>query len=134
MTREELTLSGYKEFSPGYYINRSGLVYSIKSKKFLALEPNLKGYMTTVIYVDGKRRRIYNHIRVVQMFGDKNGNRIYPGLTSLLDHGISIDHVDGDKLNCRQSNLELVAHTLNCQRYGDMQKEAVAEVIDELGF
>ena len=113
MTKEELTLSGYREFSPGYFINRSGLVYSFKSQKYMALEINHGGYVTTEIKVNKERKRIYNHIKVVQMFGDKNGNRIYPGLTSLLDHGISIDHVDGDKLNCRQSNLELVAHTLN---------------------
>ena len=123
MTKEELTLYGYKEFSKGYFINRSGLVYSERTKKFLALTPNPDGYITTVIYVKGKRKRIYNHIKVVQMFGDKNGNHIYPGLTSLLNHGISIDHVDGDKLNCRQNNLELVAHTLNCQRYADSQKD-----------
>lgn len=134
MTREELTLSGFKEFSPGYFINNKGLVYSFKSQKFMALEINPGGYVTTEIKVNKERKRIYNHIKVVQMFGDKNGNRIYPGLTSLLDHGISIDHVDGDKLNCRQNNLELVAHTLNCQRYADSQKEALAESINELGF
>ena len=123
MTKEELTLAGFKEFEPGYFINNNGLVYSFKRQKYMALEINPGGYVTTEIKVNKVRKRIYNHIKVVQMFGDKNGNRIYPGLTSLLDHGISIDHVDGDKLNCRQSNLELVAHTLNCQRYADSQKD-----------
>ena len=128
MSISELQNSGFREFAPGYYINKSGIVYSSKVNKFLAMAINIKGYLTTTVYIDGKRKKIFNHIKVVEMFGDKNGNHIYPGLTSLLDHGISIDHVDGDKLNCRQSNLELVAHALNCQRYADSQK------YNDLGF
>ena len=123
MSISELQNSGFREFAPGYLINNSGIVYSIKSQKILACAVNWNGYITTEIRINGERKRIFNHIKVVEMFGDKNGNRIYPGLTSLLDHGISIDHVDGDKLNCRQSNLELVAHALNCQRYADSQKD-----------
>ena len=128
MSISELQNLGFREFAPGYYINKSGIVYSSKFNKYLATAINIKGYLTTTICINGKRKKIFNHIKVVEMFGDKNGNRIYPGLKSLLNHGISIDHVDGDKLNCRQSNLELVAHALNCQRYADSQKD------NDLGF
>ena len=116
MTQETLALMGFKEFESGYYINNSGLVYSIKTNRYIKPSTNMNGYLTTEIRLNGTRKKIYNHIKVVEMFGDKNGNRIYPGLTNLLAHGISIDHIDNDRLNPRQSNLELVAHKLNCER------------------
>lgn len=130
MSIKELTLNGYKEFLPGYFINNLGLVYSAKTNKHIKPSTNMNGYLTTHTYINGSRKKIYNHIKVVEMFGDKNGNRIYPGLTNLLSHGISIDHVDGNRLNPRQDNLELVAHKLNCER----RFQNKDEINDELGF
>lgn len=130
MTKQELIASGFKEFEKDYYINNLGLVYSFKTQKFIKSRPSLNGYMTTEICLSNKKKKIYNHIKVVQMFGDRNGNRIYPGLKSLLAHGISIDHVDNNRLNPKQSNLELVAHQLNCERRELRRRQE--ELIEEL--
>ena len=130
MSEEMLLSAGYKKFAPGYYIDNRGIVYSTKTKRYIKPTTNMDGYLTTEIRINGVRKKIYNHIKVVEMFGDKNGNRIYPGLTNLLEHGISIDHIDNDKMNPRQSNLELVAHKLNCQR----REERKSEICEELGF
>ena len=130
MSQNELLIAGYREFSPGYYINNIGLVYSTKTMKHIKPGVNMDGYLTTEIQVNGKRTKIYNHIKVVEMFGDKNGNRIYPGLTSLIDHGISIDHVDNCRTNPCWYNLELVAHKLNCER----RSKNTTTKNEELGF
>ena len=127
MTKQNLIDSGFLEFSPSYYINESGLIFSLKNEKFLKPSTNQNGYMVTTVYINGKRKKVYNHIKVVEMFGDCHGNRIYPGLKNLLSHGISIDHIDKDRLNPRRQNLELVAHQLNCERRFKDNK-------NELGF
>lgn len=116
MDKQNLIDSGFLEFSPSYYINESGLIFSLKSDKFLKPTTNPNGYMVTEICTKGKRKKVYNHIKVVEMFGDCHGNRIYPGLKNLLSHGISIDHLNSDRLDPRRQNLELVAHKLNCER------------------
>lgn len=128
MSKEELIKLKFKEFSPGYLINENGIVYSVKSNKYLSSSTNMNGYTVTTICQNGKRKKIYNHIKVVEMFGDRNNNHIYPGLTNLLSHGISIDHIDMDKTNCKKKNLELVAHSLNCYRRSNFATD------DELDF
>lgn len=133
MSKEEVLSQGYKEFMPNYYINKMGLIYSMKTRKLIKPRVNMNGYLVTEVSLNGKRKIVYNHIKVVEVFGDKNGNRIYPGLTNLLCHGISIDHLDENKTNPCQSNLELVAHKLNCERRSKKLKEEYG-IDDELGF
>ena len=89
MSKEELIKLKFKEFSPGYLINENGIVYSVKSNKYLSSSTNMNGYTVTTICQNGKRKKIYNHIKVVEMFGDRNNNHIYPGLTNLLSWDIN---------------------------------------------
>lgn len=78
--------------------------------------PNNSGYMRFQIYVNGTRKWFFTHITVVNKFGDKNGSNILPDKT-LSEMGWSIDHIDGDKLNNNQDNLEIVTHATNVRRY-----------------
>lgn len=58
MSISELQNSGFREFAPGYLINNSGIVYSIKSQKILACAVNWNGYITTEIRINGERKKI----------------------------------------------------------------------------
>ena len=101
----------------GYSIAaESGLVYSHKRNRFLVMAPNNRGYGRTEVCIQGVRRRIFNHIKVVEVHGDMNGRRIPDGTTSLRSLGLSIDHFDRDKLNPRRVNLVLMLHRENCKR------------------
>lgn len=100
----------------GYLISNMGRWYSQKSERLLAQHPNSSGYLRADIIVDGKRICPFTHIKVVEFFGDCYGNRIPAGVTKLRDIHFSIDHLDRNKRNNRQSNLELTTHAENCKR------------------
>ena len=104
------------EIYPGYLVSNYGRWYSIRYQKILKQYVNSSGYYRADISVNGIRKQIFTHIKVVELFGDKNGNRIPEGITSLLDNGLSIDHVDANKKHNYVSNLELVTHQENCLR------------------
>ena len=96
----------------GYYISSLGRVYGKKSGRMLKTAKNNKGY--TRVKIRGKQHFI--HIKLVEAFGDKNGKRIPAAYESLLQNGMSIDHLDRDKDNNTLANLELVTHKENCIR------------------
>ena len=102
----------------GYSIDSvSGLVFSHKSDKFLLMKPNHHGYGRTEVYNNGKRKHIFNHIKVVEVHGDKFGNRIPKEAITLREIHLSIDHLDSNKFNPCRVNLELVFHSENVKRY-----------------
>lgn len=102
----------------GYSIDSiSGLVFSHKSNKFLVMRPNQHGYGRTDVYNKGKRKHIFNHIKVVEVHGDKFDNFIPKGAITLREFHLSIDHLDSDKMNPCRTNLELVLHSVNVKRY-----------------
>ena len=102
----------------GYSIDSvSGLVFSHKSNTFLIMKPNHHGYGRTEVYNKGRRKHIFNHIKVVEVHGDKFGNKIPKNAISLRELHLSIDHLDSDKLNPCRGNLELVLHSVNVKRY-----------------
>lgn len=102
---------------PLYSIDtETGLIYSHKSNKYLKARPNNHGYARTEIYYNGSRHHIFNHIKVVEFVGDKNGVKIPSFITSLNELKLSIDHLDRDKMNPCRTNLELVTHKENCRR------------------
>ena len=127
MSKQELQQMNFKEFAPGYYINRSGLVYSYKSQKLLGYNTNNAGYLRTEICINGKRKHIFVHLKVVEMFGDGKGQHLAPGTTSLLDLGLSVDHLDNDRTNPKIENLEIVSHKENCRRREERAKELSLE-------
>lgn len=100
-----------------YLVSNMGRWFSLKTLKIVRQNKNNNGYFRLNIQQSGKGRALYfTHIKVVEMFGDCKGNHIPPGAKSLFELGLSIDHIDGNKSNNKQSNLELVTHSENCLR------------------
>lgn len=100
-----------------YLISNYGRVYSVKTDKFLKLYLNSRGYCRFKKYeiIDGKQHRenVFVHLVVVMLFGDKFGNKFEN--MDYIDK-INVDHRDGNKLNNKQSNLQLVSAKCNQQR------------------
>lgn len=92
------------------------LIYSHNVNRLLVTRPNSSGYARTSVWIKGVRKHIFNHIKVVEFYGDVNGIRIPPFATSLRELKLSIDHLDEDKMNPIYTNLELVTHSENCKR------------------
>lgn len=106
----------------GYLISNKGRWYSPKHKKIMAENTNSSGYSRTTIWAKGQRKHIITHIKVVELFGDKNGNQIPEGATSLREIGLSIDHVNRNKQDNTVDNLEIVTHVENCMRRSKANK------------
>lgn len=102
----------FKRINEYYWLSNYGRFYSAKSKRILKQEDNLQGYPRFRII----RKWTLTHIKVVELFGDRLGNRIPDDVTSLRELKLSIDHVDGNKRNNHYSNLEIVTHSENCLR------------------
>lgn len=101
----------------GYSVDAdSGLIFSHKTNKFLKMDPNRVGYGRTCLFHDGKKKYVFNHIKCVEVHGDKYGNTIPPFATTLRELGLSIDHLDEDKMNPSRDNLELILHSENVKR------------------
>lgn len=99
----------------GYLISETGLVYSKKTEKFLAVLTNKKGYQYTILNVCGKRKHVFVH-RLVWAY--HNGK---------FPEKLQINHKDGDKKNNDISNLEVVTgseNMLHSYRTGLHQKKA----------
>lgn len=102
----------FKKVEGDYYLSNHGRFYSSKSKKILVQQLNRVGYPR---YRIGKKATL-THIKVVELFGDSLGNKIPHDVLSLREIGLSIDHIDGNKLNSDYRNLQIVTHTENCMR------------------
>jgi len=92
----------WKRINDKYYLSNFGRWYSVKMQKEIKQRPNMCGYMRAYAMLDG-RKETFTHIEVVRTFGDRFG---YKFRGYLNDNGLSIDHVDGNKLNNCQSNHE----------------------------
>lgn len=99
-----------------YLVSNLGRWFSLKTLKIVKQNKNNKGYLRLNVGKKENRTLYFTHIKVVEMFGDYKGKHIPPGAKSLLELGLSIDHIDGNKNNNMQSNLELVTHCENCYR------------------
>lgn len=109
-----------------YAISNQGRVYSFRRKKLLKATKNSSGYYRVKITKDAL---IFIHIKVVEYFGDCNGNHLPKNCKSIFELGKSIDHVDANKRHNQISNLELVTHSENIKRmwarkanYGTLDK------------
>lgn len=119
----------FRALAEGYYISNYGRVFSTKNNKFLATNKNSSGYLRAELYLNGKRKQILIHIKVVEMFGDCYGRRIPKGAKTLHEVDLEIDHLNRDKNNCSKFNLELVPILENRQRW-----RLVPNPDDELGY
>lgn len=99
-----------------YVLYEDGRWFSLKSLKFLKPFKNSSGYERVDIRDNGTRQCVFTHIKVVENFGDCNGNKIPNNNGTLRELGLSIDHKDRDKHNNSRKNLELVTHQENCLR------------------
>ncbi len=107
----------WKQIKGYYFLSNYGRWFNLKRQQFIKQQPNNTGYMRINVGGHGEKRIIYfTHIKVIELFGDCNGNKLPGGTKSLIELGLSIDHRDGNKNNNMQSNLELVTHSENCKR------------------
>jgi len=116
----------WKQIAPGYFLSNMGRWYSVARGRLLKQRPNLHGYMRAYAVMDG-RKDIFTHLEVVAHFGDRNSRMLGWCDMSLRERGLSIDHVDGNKLNNAQSNLEIVTHKENCRRSSRWPKKQEEE-------
>lgn len=108
-----------------YELFEDGKVYSHKRNTWLKPNLNSSGYERVAICTHGKRKYIFTHIKVVEYFGDCNGNKFPSNNGTLRELGVSIDHLDMNKHNNARANLELVTHSENLKRMWLHKKEAL---------
>lgn len=94
-----------------HLLSNYGRWYSIKCKKIMKQFPNSSGYYRVKIGC----KQTFTHINVVKLFGDINGANL-DQITSLFEHGLSIDHINRNKKHNSIYNLEIVTHKVNCIR------------------
>lgn len=103
-----------------YLISNYGRCYSVKSQKFLKANLNSNGYARFHImhgYDNNKkqiRQQVFVHLAVVEHFGDKFGNT-FEEKSNYIEK-INVDHRNGNRLDNRQSNLQIVSAKCNQQR------------------
>ncbi len=84
----------------GYYgVTRDGQVWSYLSERFLTFTPDLKGYYRVGLYKDGIYKVYLVHRLVMTTWGDLNLN----------DTKTVVHHIDGDPLNNKLENLQIMS-------------------------
>lgn len=106
----------WKLVDENYLLSNFGRWYSVVRKKILKQNKNNWGYYRAYLQTGVVKKHVFTHIKVVELFGDKNGSTIPENASSLRELGLSIDHVNRSKRNNRFDNLELVTHQENCIR------------------
>lgn len=106
----------WKVVTSGYLLSNKGRWYSEKTNRLLKQFPNSSGYLRATIQLNKRKKHCLTHIKVIELFGDCCGKSLPGYVKSLRELGLSIDHVDRDKQNNVQSNLEIVTHQENCIR------------------
>ena len=118
-------------FKNKWLVSNLGRVYSLAKDRFLKLESNTDGYLKFMEVVSKKnelrKRKVwYVHLKVINLFGDCNGNFKNSKET------LQVDHIDGDKQNNSISNLELVTQQENTRRFWENGKRKSIEIDKEL--
>ena len=110
-----------------YILFENGKWFSIKHMKWLKPMLNSKGYERVDIFENGQRKRVFTHIKVIEYFGDCNGNFLPKNIGTLKELGLSIDHRNKNKHCNSRKNLEIVTHKENCRRR-EMTKSELEEL------
>ena len=84
-------IKGFK----GYSVTEGGCIWSDKSNKWLSPSVSYKGYQKVDLFREGKRKGMYVHRLVAETF-----------LEPPVGDAITVDHIDGDKINNSVSNLQ----------------------------
>jgi hypothetical protein len=106
----------WAQFDEKYLLSNYGRWYSLRHKKVIKQFKNNVGYMRASLTIENKKKQVFTHIKVVELFGDKFGNKLPHGVSTLREVGLSIDHVNRNKRNNTIFNLEIVTHQENCIR------------------
>lgn len=105
-------IKGYKN---KYLISNYGRVFNLNTFKFLEHNLNSVGYPRVELYNGTKngerqRKQKFLHLLVVEYFGDCKGNTF----ADMSDIDIlNVDHLDKNRKNCKQDNLEIVSASEN---------------------
>lgn len=92
-----------KDYEDLYEISNYGRVKSFHSKQPRILKPAThNGYEKVVLVKNGNKKPIFVHILVFTHFIENN-----------IEQGYCIDHIDGNKLNNKVSNLRKVTYSDN---------------------
>lgn len=94
----------------GYFVTIDGLIYN-KKKIILRDRISKLGYDRKSLYINGKYKNIFTH------------RMVYETYIGPIKEGYEINHIDGNKLNNRLSNLECVTKSQNTtHRYYILKK------------
>lgn len=91
---------------PGYYVNSYGRVWSDKSRKWLKLRNNGKGYLFVSLCHNGKSINKKIHRLVAEAFIPNDDPQTK----------IEVDHIDSNKANNRVDNLQWLNHENNTRK------------------
>lgn len=82
-----------------YSVSNQGRIYSHRSNKILSVKKSV--YLSVTISINGVRKTVYVHSLVAVHFLGERPN------------GQQVNHIDGNKHNCRSENLEYVSRLEN---------------------
>ena len=93
---------GWKQYkNTNYWFNKDGRGANIKTKKYLNLSIKNDGYGVYYLYLNKKRLGILAHRIIYETFNE------------FIPDNMQINHIDGNKLNNKLENLELVTRSEN---------------------
>lgn len=96
-----ITFYPIKNF-PDYFISKTGLVFSKKTKKFLAIYEDASGYLAVSIR---SKNPVMHHQHIHRLLAET----FIPNPNNLPE----VNHIDGNKANCALENLEWVSGSNN---------------------
>ena len=94
----------WKHYVDKYYVSNSGLIKNNNTGRILRPRLDKRGYVKHSLSVNGEIITVYPHRLVGLLFVEG------------FEEGLTIDHIDGNKLNNHLSNLEWVSNTENISR------------------
>lgn len=106
MTINNLKLEQVKDF-PDYFITKCGRVFSNRTKNFKELKPSIcKGYKRLTLYNESRSLQIQLHQLLAMHFLNHEP----------CGHARVVDHIDGDRINNKISNLQIITNRENTSK------------------